>query len=385
VGQSTAMQIGGGEIALALMANELSEMGHAVALVAQALHGGVQCIVNSAVRLVQFNPHSGSESSRISQYVQSATFIPRLIRTAISFGPDVVCAGSEAVGIVGLVVKYLLGTPIILFKQFGVFEQWKKLHGRSHFFWELLERRILRFPFDAILTNTVTREAALREGVQSDKIFIQTLRLVAPPTSLDCQHVLAEERIPVREGDKIILFAGRLEKVKGLHILIDALVRLPDNFNIVILGAGSEKRNLLSQVERLGLEKRIHFLGQVDYPKVASYIVRSDVVVCPSISELQGSRTMWDAFLLRTPVVATDVGDVSRLVKDRVHALLVPSDNPIELSRAILTIAEDSESTSRIVEEALSLARKVASQRSLPGFIRACHFVLDGSKSDVSI
>jgi len=118
-----------------------------------------------------------------------------------------------------------------------------------------------------------------------------------------------------------ILSVGSLIERKGHHCVIDALMDLPD-CQLVIVGDGPMKKQLVSQTASLGLMDRVRFEGTVRHYDLPEYYSAADVMV------LASSREGWANVLLEsmacgTPVVATNVWGTPEVVNDTAAGILV--------------------------------------------------------------
>ena len=108
-----------------------------------------------------------------------------------------------------------------------------------------------------------------------------------------------------------LLFVGRLEKIKGPDILIDAIILSGiKNFNLRIIGDGEMKYELISTVRSNGLENRIEFMGMKDAGEISYHLKISDYLVISSRKESM-PVVFWEAMQMSTPVIATDTGDIA--------------------------------------------------------------------------
>lgn len=139
----------------------------------------------------------------------------------------------------------------------------------------------------------------------------------------------------------LVVCAGRLVRIKGLHVLVDAWQRVsavrPDA-QLAIAGEGVERSRLAAQVESLHLGDSVRWFGSVG--DVASLCRSSDAFVFPSIAGCLG-RSALEALACGVPLVASDLSGTRTFVTDDEHALLVPPGNAAALASAILRLLDD--------------------------------------------
>ncbi len=154
-------------------------------------------------------------------------------------------------------------------------------------------------------------------------------------------------------GHRVLLFAGRLEPLKGADTLLDAVARLGDDpryDDVVTLvigedsgdgaAAGGERRRLEAVAGGHGLASRVRFLGAVDHEDLADYYALADVCVVPSRTETFGLVAL-EAQALGTPVVASAVGGLTEVVADGETGLLVAERSPSGFAAAIAALLDD--------------------------------------------
>lgn len=139
-----------------------------------------------------------------------------------------------------------------------------------------------------------------------------------------------------------IICVGRLEKVKGHKYLIEACAQLKArnvDFRCYLVGDGELQPQIQQQIDRLDLGSLVKILGFQPHQQVVELLSQADVLVQPSISEGIPVAVM-EGMAAGIPVVATSVTGVPELVKDGVTGLLVPSQNSMALTEAILKLYE---------------------------------------------
>ncbi|MGH2817100.1 MAG: glycosyltransferase [Actinomycetota bacterium] len=134
----------------------------------------------------------------------------------------------------------------------------------------------------------------------------------------------------------LIVTASRLHPQKALHVLLEALARLPGVY-LAVLGEGPLEADLRRQATKLGVSERVAWLGFRD--DVGDYLAAADVFCLSSRWEAVALAAK-EAVLVDTPVVATDVGGMRELFEDGISGRLVPKDDPAALAGALHDVLE---------------------------------------------
>lgn len=127
---------------------------------------------------------------------------------------------------------------------------------------------------------------------------------------------------------RIVLFVGRLEPLKGVEVLIDAVGELEDSAPLLVIIGGDERaaayiETLRVRAARLGIANRTRFLGAVPQESLVSYYNAADLCVVPSYYESFGLVAL-EAMACGTPVIASRVGGLVGTVRDGETGFLIP-------------------------------------------------------------
>ena len=144
-----------------------------------------------------------------------------------------------------------------------------------------------------------------------------------------------------------ILWVGRLEKLKGVDILVSALAQLEqEDFTLIIVGGDEHahglRAELEAQAETLGIRDRLRFEGAVAHDRLPLYYSAADVVVVPSYYESFGLVAV-EAMACGTPVVASRVGGLVSTVQDGVTGYLIPWRCPEPFAEKIEVLLQNPE------------------------------------------
>ncbi len=232
-------------------------------------------------------------------------------------------------GWVGGIVARELGVPhIVMFHTLGevknrarISEQEPKVRIRH-------ERTIVRRA-TAIVTASSHERGLLERYYDADVARMHTV-----PCGVDLELFKAMDRSVARRMLKldtaapVLLWVGRLEKLKGVDILIDAVAQLDSrDFTLLIVGGDEHaeglSRELCAQAEAAGIAANVRFEGAVPHEDLPVYYSAADVCVVPSYYESFGLVAV-EAMACGTPVVASRVGGLVSTVTDGVNGYLIP-------------------------------------------------------------
>jgi len=152
-------------------------------------------------------------------------------------------------------------------------------------------------------------------------------------------------RPPRAPGPLRLLSVARLEPVKGQRVLLDAcrlLAAKGIEFQLEIVGAGSERARLERRTRELGLAEQVRFAGPVAPEEVGGHLDAADIFVLASFME-GVPVVLMEAMAKQVPVVATRVGGVTELVDEGESGLLVDPGSAEALATALERLARDPE------------------------------------------
>jgi len=155
------------------------------------------------------------------------------------------------------------------------------------------------------------------------------------------------------KGRGVISYLGHFSPMKGVPDLIAAfghiIVKNSSDITLALAwsGKGVESKKVFNLIERYNLKDKVKIFGKVD---VRKFLAASDMMVLPYVHDSipHFPLVMIEAFAMGLPVVSTDVGGISEMVKDNQTGLLVPPRNVKRLASAIQRLLDDSQLCERI-------------------------------------
>lgn len=342
--------VGGAEKSACLIRDELRRRGHDVKILSSNTIGG-------GVKFSDYEFKSISQFSWLKLfhhlfYFRSYFKMRQIIK---GFRPDVIHFHTIASSSPS--VFFAIGrTPAIM-----------TVHGPEEFIKELLPWFLPPSDYkgDLFILSNLTMLGVLhywyycyiqkpiyRVGLSRVKVFIAPSQYLAKIIQSDVPIVKIRQLYngidlptaqPLPENFNI-LYAGRLEEVKGVDYLIKAFTgvvsRVP-SARLRIAGDGSHKETLERLVFELNLGDYVTFCGKLGEKKLLEEYKNSIALVIPSVWPENLPTVCIEALAVGRVVIGTDVGGIPELIVDKETGYLVSSKNVQELTEAIVKLFDN--------------------------------------------
>jgi D-inositol-3-phosphate glycosyltransferase len=223
------------------------------------------------------------------------------------------------------------------------------------------ERQVVRRA-DRIVVATLAELTQLRFLYRADD-----RKMVTIPPGVDTSHFYpipadeAKQYIGLKPEDRMILFVGRIEPLKGIDTLIEAMSCLdleggPRPVHLAIIGGepNAEPSDMTAEMTRLqklcddlAVGQTVVFLGKRDQNTLPYYYSAAETLAMPSLYESFGMVAL-EAMACGTPVIASEVGGLGYLVQNEITGYTVPDSDPDALCIKISRLLNDADLRERM-------------------------------------
>jgi D-inositol-3-phosphate glycosyltransferase len=222
-----------------------------------------------------------------------------------------------------------------------------------------VEQAIVR-DADRLIASSLTEADDLARLYGADRAQVS---VVSPGVDLELFGPRPTEGLRRKFGlgkDRVVMFAGRLERLKGAETLLRAFALLSQRLlpgeplALVIIGEdshngaeesqaeGGERARLERLAGQLGILPQVRFVGSVNHKALARYLSLAEICVVPSYSESFGLVAL-EAEACGTPVVAARVGGLPSVVKDGLTGYTIVGHDPSQYAERMATLLQDEE------------------------------------------
>ena len=223
-----------------------------------------------------------------------------------------------------------------------------------------------KFPFSFLKKRALDKAGAvsvvskklkqkLEEKYETQNIRIQSM-------GCDLKKFGREKRVEGyfgQEEKKIILFVGRLVKIKGIEYLIDAMKNI--DAQLIIVGEGPLERELKERAKEI--QEKVLFLGGKNHNELPTIYASSDIFVIPSIT-LEGGITegtptvIAEALASGLPIIGTNTGGIPQAIENKKNGFIIPDKDSVAIEEKIKILLSDDEVRQKMSNNALESSKK---------------------------
>ena len=267
-----------------------------------------------------------------------------IIKLIKKYQPDIIHLNSSKISILGSLAALFTKTKVIYTVHGWVFNE--PLPTPLKWFYLWLEKFTAKFKDKIICVSESDRQVALKYKIAPVEKLITIHNGLAP-----INFYAREEALPLlnkeRAGGEVLVGSiGNLYQTKGFEYFIEAAGRLMADLSFprrresrfIIIGEGSERKNLENLIAKHNLKNNFILAGNID--QAARLLKAIDVYVCSSVKEGL-SYTLIEAMQAGRPIVATAVGGNPELIENNITGLISAAQNAQALAEKIKTLLDN--------------------------------------------
>jgi D-inositol-3-phosphate glycosyltransferase len=352
-------ETGGMNVYVRETARELARMGAHVDVFTRSQNSTIPRVVQlgQGARVIHLTAGPNAPMPREAVHRHLDQFVAGIdaFRWEEALDYDLIHAHYWLSGVAGLALREAWGTPVV--QMFHTLGRLKNAVAQTASEAEpelrIAEESRLVGAVDRIVAANMVERAHLvwYYGAQAERVAVipcgvdtELFQPMTPSTAKDLLELGPEP---------MLLYVGRLQPIKGLETLLEAMTRLPDESRLLIIGGDQDEpenghaAHLRARVTALGLARRVRFLGAQPQRRLRLFYAAADATVMPSYYESFGMVAL-EAMACGSPVVASRVGGLTTTIQDGVTGHLVPEGDPAALAARLNQLLSDGQERARL-------------------------------------
>lgn len=283
-----------------------------------------------------------------------------LLKTGLRFRPDVIHVEEEPGSLAfweAILLKRLISAKVLGFT-------WENILRRRSMAITLMERLSLSQTDAMIVGNNEAQMVVRRKGFKGE--------ITVMPQSgveLEAFYPRRNNDLRARLGLKnwTIGYMGRLETRKGLFTLVDATRDLEIDCDLLFVGSGVVKDELIAYAQRVGSKANLVFVNTVAMDEVPAYLNCMDVLALPSLTtptwKEQFGRVLVEAMACEVPVIGSDSGAIPEVIGEA--GLVFHEGSGVDLRDKLRMLATDSQLQTDLVERGKNRVMELYAQQGI--------------------
>jgi D-inositol-3-phosphate glycosyltransferase len=364
-------ETGGMNVYLSELSKELGRLGHQVDVFTRFQDTDTEQIqeLGPGARIIHLpaGPLAPYDKNRLVEHIDEFACNIEMFAMANRLRYDVVHSHYWVSGLVGRQLQQSWGVPLV--QMFHTLGHMKNRVAKSEGEREVGERArsetdVMRWADRLVAATPLEQEQMVRlYGADEEKIAVV-------PAGVDTSLFYPRDKDAVRRllglpdpETPILLFVGRIERLKGIDTLLEAVAVVSRtctgrNLKALIVGGGGQTEEENAELKRvvqlhrdLNLEEQVEFVGSKPQEMLPLYYAAADITIMPSHYESFGLVAV-ESMASGTPVIASNVGGLSYTVVDGETGYLVEEENHFALAEQVHSLLKYPELKERMGEAA---------------------------------
>jgi len=339
---SSFSEIGGAEKSLLSLAEGLTKKGVDVSVITNKKGPLTNSLKRKKIRCIVFSI-SHFQIFRCWQVALLPFKIFKLAKLVKGLAPDIIHCNNQYSAQWGVLIARILKIPVVV-------------HHRAEYFSPI--SKLVYNSFGKNIANIyISKFIEKQKKPLLNKQCYRGNKVICNPVALKeagqkaCSDL--RRKLKISERDFVILFLGRIDPLKGLHRLINAVSGLKHSVKVIVAGSSSINRfgsyyekKCRKMIARNDLQDKFIFSGFVD--GVENYMKAADILTVPSKNEGFG-RVIIEAMISGIPIIADKSGGITEIIRNNTDGLLINSSDIKLFIKTLESAIGDSKLRARLI------------------------------------
>jgi len=211
--------------------------------------------------------------------------------------------------------------------------------GKTNFIYNLLYKHLDKIIFVSKLA--MDKFLSTSPNINLNKLIVIHNSILPQNYYFDINNINYRKKYNITDDIVILGYVGRLDKMKGVDVLLNALLKLNNtNYHLLIAGTGEYKQCLVNIVNDFGLNDKVTFLDFVE--NTTELMEQIDIGIVPSVWQEPFGLVLLEYMKVNKAIITTDNGAQKEFLDDN-SAIFIPPNNSELLAQKIDYLIKDKE------------------------------------------
>lgn len=259
-----------------------------------------------------------------------------IIKLIKNYQPDIIHLNSSKISILGSISSLFAKTKTIYTVHGWVFNEplpiWLK------YFYLYAEKITAKLKNKIICVSEYDEKMALKYKIAPAEKLVTIHNGLAPIDFFTKEQ--ARKILHLNDADLIIGSIGNLYKTKGFESLIKTanIIKNKISVKFLIIGDGSERKNLERLIKKYNLENNFILAGEIN--EAAKLLKAFDIYICSSVKEGL-PYSILEAMQAELPIITTNVGGIPEIIENNKNGLLIKPAEALDIANALQKLTND--------------------------------------------
>jgi glycosyltransferase involved in cell wall biosynthesis len=259
-----------------------------------------------------------------------------IIKLIKNYQPDIIHLNSSKISILGSIASLFIKTKTVYTVHGWVFNE--PLPAWLKYFYLYAEKITAKLKNKIICVSEYDEKMALKYKIAPAEKLVTIHNGLAPIDFFTKEQ--ARKILHLNDADLIIGSIGNLYKTKGFESLIKTanIIKNKISVKFLIIGDGSERKNLERLIKKYNLENNFILAGEIN--EAAKLLKAFDIYICSSVKEGL-PYSILEAMQAELPIITTNVGGIPEIIENNKNGLLIKPAEALDIANALQKLTND--------------------------------------------